>query len=278
MVGPAGLEPATLGLEIRCSIRLSYGPALNLIVLCAHLPSNPITPPLILSTWRTRQRVFPFITVGLHRLDARAGLRPDVSDTLLRFLAGRRGAQEHLFYVVAIGRHAACPAVFVPCGHFIRAGRRQAPAKRSCSFSNRADHYPARCGNFKLGTAVSRAGISDLLGLGTVERSVPCGYSQHHRHFHDAHGGELRRGVVGCWKGSATSAHVGRSSCGNGFDDRPAHAAAVDNVASALASVAARIVYQRRAQFGRTSAVALPGFSLDRPCFFRGSNWIIRVE
>ena len=26
MVGPAGLEPATLGLEIRCSIRLSYGP------------------------------------------------------------------------------------------------------------------------------------------------------------------------------------------------------------------------------------------------------------
>ncbi len=26
MVGPAGLEPATTGLEIRCSIRLSYGP------------------------------------------------------------------------------------------------------------------------------------------------------------------------------------------------------------------------------------------------------------
>src|ERR1700730_12817494 len=26
LVGPAGVEPATLGLEIRCSIRLSYGP------------------------------------------------------------------------------------------------------------------------------------------------------------------------------------------------------------------------------------------------------------
>jgi hypothetical protein len=26
LVGPAGIEPATLGLEIRCSIRLSYGP------------------------------------------------------------------------------------------------------------------------------------------------------------------------------------------------------------------------------------------------------------
>ena len=27
LVGPAGIEPATLGLEIRCSIRLSYGPS-----------------------------------------------------------------------------------------------------------------------------------------------------------------------------------------------------------------------------------------------------------
>jgi hypothetical protein len=29
MVGPAGIEPATLGLEIRCSIRLSYGPTIT---------------------------------------------------------------------------------------------------------------------------------------------------------------------------------------------------------------------------------------------------------
>ena len=27
LVGAAGIEPATLGLEIRCSIRLSYGPS-----------------------------------------------------------------------------------------------------------------------------------------------------------------------------------------------------------------------------------------------------------
>jgi hypothetical protein len=30
MVGPAGVEPATLGLEIRCSIRLSYGPSFKI--------------------------------------------------------------------------------------------------------------------------------------------------------------------------------------------------------------------------------------------------------
>src|SRR5438445_12265209 len=201
------LEDEWARLEIRCSIRLSYGPALNLIVLCAYPPSNPITSPLILPTWpRGSLRVFLFITLGLHRLDARTGLRPDVSDTLLRFLAGRRGAQEHLFHVVAIGRHAACPVVSVPCGHFVRAGRRQAPAKRSCGFSDRAHHHPARCGNYKLGTAVSCAGISDRLALGDGVRSVPRGYSQRHRHLHDAYGSYLRAAFVSCWRLSAPQA------------------------------------------------------------------------
>jgi hypothetical protein len=31
LVGPAGIEPATLGLEIRCSIRLSYGPIMQAV-------------------------------------------------------------------------------------------------------------------------------------------------------------------------------------------------------------------------------------------------------
>src|SRR5438552_18373044 len=129
------LEDEWARLEIRCSIRLSYGPALNLIVLCAYPPSNPITSPLILPTWpRGSLRVFVFITLGLHRLDALAGLRPDVSDTLLRFLAGRRGAQEHLFYVVAVGRRAACPVVCVPCGDVVRPGRGEAPAKGTSGF------------------------------------------------------------------------------------------------------------------------------------------------
>ena len=36
LVGAAGIEPATLGLEIRCSIRLSYAPLNDLQTICAH--------------------------------------------------------------------------------------------------------------------------------------------------------------------------------------------------------------------------------------------------
>jgi hypothetical protein len=50
LVGPAGIEPATLGLEIRCSIRLSYGPS-NILVselgaLTSLPPPSPEQPPL----------------------------------------------------------------------------------------------------------------------------------------------------------------------------------------------------------------------------------------
>jgi hypothetical protein len=39
MVGAAGFEPATLGLEIRCSIRLSYAPMPGIIVRSGFKPS-----------------------------------------------------------------------------------------------------------------------------------------------------------------------------------------------------------------------------------------------
>ena len=41
MVGAAGIEPATVGLEIRCSIRLSYAPAFVVM----HLHANPLGSP-----------------------------------------------------------------------------------------------------------------------------------------------------------------------------------------------------------------------------------------
>ena len=41
MVGAAGFEPATAGLEIRCSIRLSYAPVKQLIINRLH--ANGIT-------------------------------------------------------------------------------------------------------------------------------------------------------------------------------------------------------------------------------------------
>jgi hypothetical protein len=43
MVGAAGIEPATAGLEIRCSIRLSYAPSRNtgLILPAVEVITNP---------------------------------------------------------------------------------------------------------------------------------------------------------------------------------------------------------------------------------------------
>jgi hypothetical protein len=41
LVGPAGIEPATVGLEIRCSIPLSYGPA-GLASLLASIVAQPV--------------------------------------------------------------------------------------------------------------------------------------------------------------------------------------------------------------------------------------------
>src|SRR5215469_13896249 len=40
VVGPAGIEPATLGLEIRCSIRLSYGPSINQLYSLGGFPGK----------------------------------------------------------------------------------------------------------------------------------------------------------------------------------------------------------------------------------------------
>src|SRR5207302_2049464 len=59
------------------------------------------------------------ISAGVHRLAAGAGMRADVSDALLRRLAGWSGPQLHLLHVVTAGRNVSCAAFLVPRWSFI---------------------------------------------------------------------------------------------------------------------------------------------------------------
>ena len=51
LVGAAGVEPATLGLEIRCSIRLSYAPAVKQLITDAY-----------------KERRLPLVVLSKHRV------------------------------------------------------------------------------------------------------------------------------------------------------------------------------------------------------------------
>jgi len=78
LVGAAGIEPATTGLEIRCSIQLSYAPVSKIYHSCGWsiMRCRGLAPQLPVDLR------FP-IPARLYRLDAGLGLRADVSDALL---------------------------------------------------------------------------------------------------------------------------------------------------------------------------------------------------
>jgi hypothetical protein len=70
LVGAAGLEPATLGLEIRCSIHLSYAPSrttTRAILSCSHSHSRGLREygPNFRKPKRTRRR---FLNPPIHNV------------------------------------------------------------------------------------------------------------------------------------------------------------------------------------------------------------------
>src|ERR1700680_4245547 len=74
----------------------------------------------------TRHAQFSNTSSRLHRLDAGPGLRPHVSDSLLRFLAESRGPQDDVLHVVPTGRDVACALVSLSGGNFFCPRDRQA--------------------------------------------------------------------------------------------------------------------------------------------------------
>jgi hypothetical protein len=88
LVGPAGVEPATLGLEIRCSIRLSYGPITAVETIgyreqtrspvrriaslegCSDIPSTAVRP---------QYRIAPDLREGSCSRQSAAGVCPPAS-------------------------------------------------------------------------------------------------------------------------------------------------------------------------------------------------------
>src|SRR5439155_6665302 len=179
----------------------------------------------------------------LHRLDARLGLRPDVPDALLRLMARRRGAQVHLLYVVAVGRHTTCTAISVPCRNLVRADHRQAPAEECSGRPDRAHDDSPRRRDLRSRFALSHAGILHRISVGAVDGSAARGCSEYHRSLDDADGDRVLDRFAEHSFGSgaqyAVASKVDRSGDIHCCRDFHGHAVAVDHVASALASLAA---------------------------------------
>jgi len=222
---------------------------------------------------RCRVDIHPIIPAGLHRLDARLGLRPDVSDPLLRLLAQPRRAPEQVLHVLPTRRNLPSSFVFVSGGGFVRTGNRKAVDQESATRANRARYDPSWRGNLCLRLALSPAGICHCLGLGAAQRSVARGHTQHHRSLDDAHGSALLDCAVDRRR-QTRKIRPGSRVNWNRSDDFYAHASDVDHMATALAAVAAGIVSRRCPQSWHSTSLAFPYFSLGRFRICRLGRWI----
>src|ERR1017187_8549387 len=234
----SGSQPENHGIPARCRI-------LPLQISATHAPA------------KCRQ-----IPPGLHRLDARSGLPADVPDALLRFLAYSPGAPKPLFYVLAAGGNLSGTAVFVPGGDVVCAGDGKTLAEGSAGRANRAHDDSAWRGDLRLRHALPPARIRSLVGLGAQKRSAASGRAEHHRPVDDADGRCLLAGAGGAARPTDT-ASLGADLRGHRLADFPGEPAAVDDMASDLASVADRDVCRWGTQPGRSASRAFPRVSVD---------------
>src|SRR6478735_2465612 len=110
-------------------------------------------------------RLRPASRVGL---DAWAGLRADVPDTLLRRMAFARSPTELVFHVFTNSRHAACAALLVLSRSISGNDGEQSSCQRGHKLRGQ-DHHSSRSRDLGPGHAVSPAGIFHRLALGAVD-------------------------------------------------------------------------------------------------------------
>lgn len=222
-----------------------------------------------------RRAVFNSIPDSLYRLDARLGVRSYVPDPLLRLLAQPHRAAKQILHVLATGRNFSRAVIFISGRNFLRSGNREVAQKKSFTGSNRPHDNFAWRTNPWFWPALPIAGIRDRLGLGPVQRFIACGYPQYDRLIDDADGRNvLDRTLYEKRPNSRTRANRGIICSGDAHF--PAHAAPVDDLASRLAAMAARIVHQRTSQSGHATGMALSRFSVER-FRFRGTGNRIRT-
>ena len=127
MVGAAGIEPATLGLEIRCSIRLSYAPALINTGEEVHCRNLTLTHRDALSPHRSRDETAS--CSSLPRQDhSRVGehaVQPRCRSLLLKSVEAKPGRSA--WY----DRHSDFTALNAS-GSLVATERHQFPAKKLC--------------------------------------------------------------------------------------------------------------------------------------------------
>src|SRR5580658_856301 len=217
----------------------------------------------------------------LYRLDARTGLRTDVSDSLLRFVALRRSAAEPVFHVFAAGRDFSGAAFSFSGRSFVCAGHGKTVGEESFSGADCQAHDSAGRGDFRLRTTLPAAGVRPRNGMVAVDGPAAGGHPEHDWPVDDADGRSVLAGVIGGGQDREQFEDQARDGGGivtHGSADFAVDATAVDHVASALAALAARVLYRRSAQSGRAAVMAVSDFSLERVRLRRAGRGLRAAE
>src|SRR3984957_17426009 len=209
-------------------------------------------------------------TPRLYRLDAWPRLPPDVSNALLRFVAGRRRARRLLHQMVSTRWNAARSALPVPGWSLVRASHRPDAHQGCLCQRNRSHHDPPRRRNLRARFAVSRAGVHSGPALGALDRSLASRHPERDRPVDDLYGNRLATHKDARRKRNSCDFHRARN--------RARHPAPVDDLANSMATLVFRVIHQRRSHLRQPSALALSNFSLGSICVRWFRFWVFAVQ